>query len=53
MQVDYLGTCLTGKVQEWFYRNVEQYDRQVHEWTLETVVTEEVPAYLDTPPCVK
>ena len=23
MQVDYLGTCLTGEVQEWFYRNVE------------------------------
>ena len=23
MQVDYLGTCLTGKVQEWFCRNVE------------------------------
>ena len=23
MQVDYLGTCLTDKVQEWFYRNVE------------------------------
>ena len=23
MQVDYLGTCLTGKVQEWFYINVE------------------------------
>ena len=23
MQVDYLGTRLTGKVQEWFYRNVE------------------------------
>ena len=23
MQVNYLGTCLTGKVQEWFYRNVE------------------------------
>ena len=23
MQVDYLGTHLTGKVQEWFYRNVE------------------------------
>ena len=22
MQVDYLGTHLTGKVQEWFYRNV-------------------------------
>ena len=23
MQVDYLGTRLTGKAQEWFYRNVE------------------------------
>ena len=38
MQVDYLGTHLTGKAQEWFYRNVEQYDHQVHNWTLETVV---------------
>ena len=26
MQVDYLGTRLTGKAQEWFYRNVEQFD---------------------------
>ena len=23
MQVNYLGTCITGEVQEWFYRNVE------------------------------
>ena len=23
MQVDYLGTRLTGEAQEWFYRNVE------------------------------
>ena len=38
MQVDYLGTLLTGEVQEWFYRNVERFDHQVHEWTLETVV---------------
>ena len=38
MQVDYLGTHLTGKVQEWFYRNVERFDRQVCEWTLEMVV---------------
>ena len=38
MQVDYLGTCLTGKVQEWFNRNVEQFDHQVCDWTLETVV---------------
>ena len=38
MQVNYLGTHLTGKVQEWFHRNVEQYHHQVHDWTLETVV---------------
>ena len=38
MQVDYLGTRLTGEAQEWFYRNVERFDRQVCEWTLETVV---------------
>ena len=37
MQVKYLGTCLTGEAQEWFYRNVERFDRQVREWTLETV----------------
>ena len=37
MQVNYLGTHLMGEVQEWFYRNVEQFDHQVHEWTLETV----------------
>ena len=38
MQVDYLGTRLTGEAQEWFYRNVERFDCQVREWTLETVV---------------
>ena len=37
MQVDYLGTRLTGEAQEWFYRNVERFNRQVCEWTLETV----------------
>ena len=37
MQVDYLGTRLTGEAQEWFYRNVEQFDHQVCKWTLETV----------------
>ena len=37
MQVNYLGTHLTGEAQEWFYRNVERFDRQVREWTLETV----------------
>ena len=38
MQVNYLGACLTGEAQEWFYRNVEQYDHQICKWTLETVV---------------
>ena len=38
MQVDSSGTHLTGEAQEWFYRNVEQFDHQVREWTLETVV---------------
>ena len=37
MQVDYLGTCLSRKAQEWFYRNVQWYNCQVHKWTLETV----------------
>jgi len=38
MQVGYLGTHLMGKAQEWFYCNVEQFDRQVQDWTLETVI---------------
>ena len=37
MQVDYLDTHLTGEAQEWFYRNVERFDHQVCEWTLEMV----------------
>ena len=32
-----LNTRLTGETQEWFYRNVEWFDHQVCEWTLETV----------------
>ena len=48
MQVDYLGTHLTGEVQEWFYRNVEQYDCQVCEWTLETVVQGSQKRFLHT-----
>jgi Retrotransposon gag protein len=37
-QVSYLGTCLTGEAQEWFHRNVERFDHQVRDWTLETVI---------------
>ena len=38
MQVGYLGTHLMGEAQEWFYHNVEQFDQQVPDWTLETVI---------------
>jgi len=38
MQVKYLGIHLTGEAQEWFYRNVEWFDWQVPDWTLETVI---------------
>ena len=38
MQVNYLGTRLTGEAQEWFYRNVEQFDHLVCKWTLEMAV---------------
>jgi hypothetical protein len=37
-QVSYLGTSLTGKGQEWFHQNVECFNRQVRNWTLETVI---------------
>ena len=37
-QVNYLGTCLKGEAQEWFLRNVEYFEQDVHDWTLETVV---------------
>ena len=52
MQVDYLGTHLTGEAQEWFYRNVERFNRQVREWTWETT-TGKIPAYLDIPSRIK
>ncbi|KAF8529438.1 hypothetical protein JB92DRAFT_3106654 [Gautieria morchelliformis] len=35
MQVDYLGTRLTGEAQEWFVQNIKHFDSQVCEWTLE------------------
>jgi hypothetical protein len=33
-----MGTCLTGEAQEWYHRNIEHFDPQVRDWTLETVV---------------
>ena len=37
-QVNYLGTRLEGEAWEWFLRNVEHFERDVRDWTLETVV---------------
>jgi Retrotransposon gag protein len=38
LQASYMGTCLTGKAQEWYHRNVPCFYRQVRDWTLEMVV---------------
>jgi hypothetical protein len=38
LQVSYMGTCLTGKAQEWFHQNIEHFKCQVRDWTLETMV---------------
>ena len=37
-QVNYLGTRLFLEVREWFLRNVEHFERDIRDWTLETVV---------------
>ena len=37
-QVNYLGMHLEGEAREWFLRNVEHFERDVRDWTLETVV---------------
>ncbi|KIJ39991.1 hypothetical protein M422DRAFT_257311 [Sphaerobolus stellatus SS14] len=33
-----LGQCLTDEAQEWFYRQVERFDREVKHWDLESVL---------------
>ncbi|KIJ40884.1 hypothetical protein M422DRAFT_256060 [Sphaerobolus stellatus SS14] len=30
--------CLTDEAQEWFYRQVEQFDREIKHWDLESVI---------------
>ena len=37
-QVNYLGTRLSLEVLEWFLRNVEHFEWDIRDWTLETVV---------------
>ncbi|KIJ31039.1 hypothetical protein M422DRAFT_267360 [Sphaerobolus stellatus SS14] len=38
IQLQLLGQCLTDEAQEWFYRQVEQFDREVKHWDLESVL---------------
>ncbi|KIJ40531.1 hypothetical protein M422DRAFT_256500 [Sphaerobolus stellatus SS14] len=38
IQLQLLGQCLTDEAQEWFYRQVERFDREVKHWDLESVL---------------
>jgi hypothetical protein len=37
-QLTLLGTCLTGKAQEWYMRNVELPTWAIQHWSLEAVI---------------
>ncbi|KIJ24326.1 hypothetical protein M422DRAFT_274916, partial [Sphaerobolus stellatus SS14] len=38
IQLQLLSQCLTDEAQEWFYRQVERFDREVKHWDLESVL---------------
>ncbi|KIJ31754.1 hypothetical protein M422DRAFT_266506, partial [Sphaerobolus stellatus SS14] len=38
IQLQLVGQCLTDEAQEWFYRQVERFDREVKHWDLESVL---------------
>ncbi|KIJ47418.1 hypothetical protein M422DRAFT_248811 [Sphaerobolus stellatus SS14] len=38
IQLQLLGQCLTDETQEWSYRQVERFDREVKHWDLESVL---------------
>ncbi|KIJ35964.1 hypothetical protein M422DRAFT_261725 [Sphaerobolus stellatus SS14] len=38
IQLQLLGQCLTDEAQEWFYWQVERFDREVKHWDLESVL---------------
>ncbi|KIJ34037.1 hypothetical protein M422DRAFT_263999 [Sphaerobolus stellatus SS14] len=38
VQLQFLGHCLTDKAQEWFYWQVERFDREIKHWDLESVI---------------
>ncbi|KIJ51776.1 hypothetical protein M422DRAFT_244125 [Sphaerobolus stellatus SS14] len=38
VQLQFLGQCLTDEAQEWFYRQVERFDREIKYWDLESIM---------------
>ncbi|KIJ44782.1 hypothetical protein M422DRAFT_251769 [Sphaerobolus stellatus SS14] len=38
IQIQFLGQCLVDEAQEWFYWQVERFDREVKHWDLESVM---------------
>ncbi|KIJ45965.1 hypothetical protein M422DRAFT_250757, partial [Sphaerobolus stellatus SS14] len=38
VQLQFLGQCLTDEAQEWFYRQVERFDREIKHWDLESIM---------------
>ncbi|KIJ39312.1 hypothetical protein M422DRAFT_257922 [Sphaerobolus stellatus SS14] len=38
VQLQFLGQCLTDEAQEWFYRQVEQFDQEIKHWDLESII---------------
>ncbi|KIJ57298.1 hypothetical protein M422DRAFT_238889 [Sphaerobolus stellatus SS14] len=38
VQLQFLGQCLTDEAQEWFYRKVERFDREIKHWDLESII---------------
>ncbi|KIJ36963.1 hypothetical protein M422DRAFT_260609 [Sphaerobolus stellatus SS14] len=40
VQLQFLGQCLTGEAQEWFYWQVEWFDQEIKHWDLESIIME-------------
>ncbi|KIJ38944.1 hypothetical protein M422DRAFT_258353 [Sphaerobolus stellatus SS14] len=38
IQIQFLGQCVVDEAQEWFYRQVERFDREVKHWDLESAM---------------
>ncbi|KIJ31330.1 hypothetical protein M422DRAFT_266996, partial [Sphaerobolus stellatus SS14] len=38
IQIQFLGQCLINEAQEWFYCQVERFDREIKHWDLESIM---------------